>query len=38
MQAKRDDLIKKNKTLRQKNKGRPSAIIIEYLLQCLCVV
>jgi hypothetical protein len=32
MQAKRDELIKKNKTLRQKNKGMSSAVINEYLL------
>ena len=32
MQAKRDDLIRKNKSLRQKNKGMSSAEATEYLL------
>jgi FtsZ-binding cell division protein ZapB len=32
MQAKRDDLIRKNKSLRQKNKGMLCAKVIEYLL------
>ena len=38
MQAKRDDLIKKNKTLQQKNKGMPSTTVLEYLLCCLSIV
>jgi FtsZ-binding cell division protein ZapB len=32
MQAKSDDLIRKNKSLRQKNKGMPSPLV-EYLLR-----
>jgi hypothetical protein len=32
MYAKKDELIKKNKTLRQKNKGMLSAVTTEYLL------
>jgi uncharacterized coiled-coil DUF342 family protein len=32
MQAKRDDLIRKNKSLRQKNKGMSSAEVAEYLM------
>jgi hypothetical protein len=32
MQTKRDDLIRKNKSLRQKNKGTFSAKVFEYLL------
>jgi hypothetical protein len=32
MQAKRDELIKKNNTLHQKNKGMPSIMTIEYLV------
>jgi predicted nucleic acid-binding Zn-ribbon protein len=32
IQAKRDKLIKKNRTLHQKNKGMPSVMITEYLL------
>jgi mRNA-degrading endonuclease RelE of RelBE toxin-antitoxin system len=35
MQEKRDDLIRKNKSLRQKNKGTFSARVFEYLLQYL---
>jgi FtsZ-binding cell division protein ZapB len=31
MQAKRDELIKKNKTLRKKNKGMPPVMATEYL-------
>jgi hypothetical protein len=38
MQAKRDDLIRKNKLLRQKNKGTSSAKAFEYLLQYLGVI
>jgi FtsZ-binding cell division protein ZapB len=38
MQAKRDELTKKNKSLHQKIKGTPSTAVIEYLLCCLCVV
>jgi hypothetical protein len=32
MQAKRDDLIRKNKSFCQKNKGVSSAKVTEYLL------
>jgi FtsZ-binding cell division protein ZapB len=32
MQAKRDDLIRKNKSLRQKNEGMPR-LLVEYLLR-----
>jgi FtsZ-binding cell division protein ZapB len=32
MQAKSDDLIRKNKSLRQKNKGMPQ-LLVEYLLR-----
>jgi FtsZ-binding cell division protein ZapB len=38
MQAKRDDLIQKNKSLRQKNKGTLSTKAIEYLLGYLTVI
>jgi FtsZ-binding cell division protein ZapB len=38
MQAKRDDLIQKNKSLRQKNKGTLSAKAIEYLLGYLTII
>jgi FtsZ-binding cell division protein ZapB len=38
MQAKRDDLVRKNKSLRQKNKGMMSAKAIEYLLGYLIVI
>jgi hypothetical protein len=38
MQAKSDDLVQKNKSLRQKNKGALSAKAIEYLLGCLVVI
>jgi hypothetical protein len=38
MQAKSDDLVQKNKSLRQKNKGALSAKDIEYLLGCLVVI
>jgi hypothetical protein len=38
MQVKRDDLIRKNKSLRQKNKGMSSAKAAEYLLYSLRVV
>jgi FtsZ-binding cell division protein ZapB len=37
MQAKSDDLVPKNKSLRQKNKGSWPAKVIEYLLSCLVV-
>jgi FtsZ-binding cell division protein ZapB len=37
MQANRDDLIRKNKSLRQKNKGMLSAKAIEYLLGYLTI-
>jgi hypothetical protein len=30
MEAKKDDLIRKNKSLRQKNKGMASATTLEY--------
>jgi FtsZ-binding cell division protein ZapB len=33
IQAKRDDLIQKNKSLRQKNKGMLSTVVLEY---CFC--
>jgi FtsZ-binding cell division protein ZapB len=32
MQAKSDDLVRKNKSLRQKNKGMPR-LLVEYLLR-----
>jgi FtsZ-binding cell division protein ZapB len=35
MQAKKEELIRKNKTLRQKNKGMPSIVTTEYSLQSL---
>jgi FtsZ-binding cell division protein ZapB len=35
MQAKSDDLVRKNKSLRQKNKGSWPPKVIEYLLSCL---
>jgi FtsZ-binding cell division protein ZapB len=38
MQAKRDDLVWKNKSLRQKNKGMLSAKANEYLLGYLNVI
>ena len=38
MQAKRDDLIRKNKSLRQKNKGMLPAKAFEYLLGYLGVI
>jgi FtsZ-binding cell division protein ZapB len=38
MQAKSDDLVRKNKSLRQKNKCALSAEAIEYLLGCLVVI
>jgi hypothetical protein len=38
MQAKSDDLVWKNKSLRQKNKGMLSAKATEYLLGYLFVV
>jgi FtsZ-binding cell division protein ZapB len=38
MQAKRDDLVRKNKSLRQKNKGMMSAKAIEYLLGYLIMI
>jgi DNA polymerase III delta prime subunit len=38
MQAKRDDLIRKNKSLRRKNKGMLSTTAIEYLLGYLTVI
>jgi FtsZ-binding cell division protein ZapB len=38
MQAKSDDLIQKNKSLRQKNKGTLSAKAIEYLLGYLTII
>jgi FtsZ-binding cell division protein ZapB len=38
MQAKSDDLVQKNKSLRQKNKGALSAKAIEYLLGYLVVI
>jgi uncharacterized coiled-coil DUF342 family protein len=38
MQAKRDDLIRKNKSPRQKNKGTLSAKANEYLLGCLTII
>jgi FtsZ-binding cell division protein ZapB len=37
-QAKRDDLVRKNKSLRQKNKGMMSAKAIEYLLGYLIMI
>jgi hypothetical protein len=37
MEAKRGDLIRKNKSLRQKNKGTLSAKAIEYLLGYLTI-
>jgi hypothetical protein len=38
MQAKSDDLVQMNKSLRQKNKGTLSAKAIEHLLGCLVVI
>jgi hypothetical protein len=38
MEAKRGDLIRKNKSLRQKNKGMSSAKACEYLFKYLGVV
>jgi cell division protein FtsB len=38
MQVKRDDLIRKNKSLHQKNKGTLSAKAFEYLLKYLGVI
>jgi FtsZ-binding cell division protein ZapB len=38
MQAKRNNLIRKNKSLHQKNKGTLSAKAIEYLLGYLAVI
>jgi hypothetical protein len=38
MQAKRDNLIRKNKSLRQKNKGTLDTKSIEYLLGFLTVI
>jgi FtsZ-binding cell division protein ZapB len=34
MQAKRDELVRKNKSLRNKNKG--TCCLVEYLLEVLC--
>jgi hypothetical protein len=38
MQAKSDDLVWKNKSLRQKNKGALSTKALEYLLGYLVVI
>jgi FtsZ-binding cell division protein ZapB len=38
MQAKSDDLVQKNKSLRQKNKGVLSSTTIEYLLGYLTII